>query len=101
MKSTKQLFAEVNRIKEALTDDVSDVIETMKKNIDEAVNKEDNNTTIDKENAIAIVKVVLSHHFHPDYDEELKSEVFSKWDRELFTISKEISKAIREFEQIK
>lgn len=98
MKSTKQLFAEVNRIKEALTDDVSDVIETMKKNIDEAVNKEDNNTTIDKENAIAIVKVVLSHHFHPDYDEELKSEVFSKWDRELFTISKEISKAIREFE---
>ena len=98
MKSTKQLLAEVNRIKEALTDDVSDVIETMKKNIDEAVNKEDNNTTIDKENAIAIVKVVLSHHFHPDYDEELKSEVFSKWDRELFTISKEISKAIREFE---
>lgn len=78
MKSTKQLFQEVERIKKALTEDNS-------------------NTTIEKEDAIAIVKVVLSHHFHPDYDEELKAEVFSKWDRELFTISKEISKAIREF----
>jgi len=78
MKSTKQLFREVERIKKALTED-------------------DVNTTIDREDAIAIVKVVLSNHFHPDYDEELKSEVFSKWDRELFTISKEISKAIREF----
>ena len=98
MKSKKRLFAEVNRIKEALTDDVNDVIETMKKDIDEAIAKEDNQTTIDREDAIAIVKVILSHHFHPDYDEELKSEVFSQWDRELFTISKEISKAIREFE---
>ena len=97
MKSTKQLFKEVDRIKEAFTDDFSDVIVAMKKDIDEAIAEEDNNTTIDREDAIAIVKVVLSHHFHPDYDEELKSEVFSKWDRELFTISKEISKAIREF----
>ena len=78
MKSTKQLFKEVDRIKKALVDDNS-------------------NMTIEREDAIAIVKIVLSHHFHPDYDEELKSEVFSKWDRELFTISKEISKAIREF----
>lgn len=97
MKSTKQLFKEVNRIKEALTENVNDVIETMKKDIDETIAKEDNQTTIDKEDAIAIVKVVLSHHFHPDYDEELKSEVFSKWDWEIFSISKEISKAIREF----
>lgn len=79
MKSTKQLFKEVDRIKKALTDDTIE-------------------TTIDKEDAIAIVKVVLSHHLHPDYNEELKSEVFSKWDWELFSISKEISKAIREFE---
>lgn len=97
MKAKKRLFEEVNRIKEALTEDVNDVIEAMKKDIDKAVAKEDNNTIIDKEDAIAIVKVVLSHHFHPDYDEELKSEVFSKWDRELFTISKEISQKIREF----
>ncbi len=93
MKSTKQLFKEVNRIKEALTDDVNDVIEAMKKDIAE----EDNQAIIEKEDAIAIVKVVLSRHFHPDYDEELKSEVFSKWDWEIFSISKEISKAIREF----
>lgn len=79
MKSTKQLFREVERIKKALTED-------------------DVNTTIDKEDAIAIVKVVLSHHLHPDYNEELKSEVFSKWNWEIFSISKEISKAIREFE---
>lgn len=51
---------------------------------------------IDKEDAIAIVKVVLSHHFHPDYNEELKSEVFSAWDWELLEISKEICKRIRE-----
>lgn len=79
MTSTKQLFREVERIKKALVDDGS-------------------NPTIDKEDAIAIVKVVLSHHLHPDYNEELKSEVFSKWDWEIFSISKEISKAIREFE---
>ena len=98
MKSTKQLFQEVERIKKALTEDaVNDALEKMRKNIDKAIAEEDNQTTIDREDAIAIVKVVLSHHFHPDYDEELKSEVFSKWDRELFTISKEISKAIREF----
>ncbi len=97
MKSTKQLFKEVNRIKEALTDDVNDVIEAMKKDIDEAIAKEDNNTTIDKEDAIAIVKVIITHHLHPDYNEELKSEVFSKWDWELFSISKEISQKIREF----
>lgn len=98
MKSMKQLFREVERIKKALTeDDVNDALEKMRKNIDEAIAEKDNQTTIDREDAIAIVKVVLSHHFHPDYDEELKSEVFSKWDRELFSISKEISKAIREF----
>ncbi len=97
MKAKKQLFQEVNRIKEALTDDVSDVIEAMKKDIDEAIAKEDNNTTIDKEDAIAIVKVIIAHHLHPDYNEELKSEVFSKWDWELFSISKEISQKIREF----
>ncbi len=97
MKAKKQLFQEVNRIKEALTDDVSDVIEAMKKDIDEAIAKEDNNTTIDKEDAIAIVKVIITHHLHPDYNEELKSEVFSKWDWELFSISKEISQKIREF----
>ncbi len=97
MKSKKRLFQEVNRIKEALTDDVSDVIEAMKKDIDEAIAKEDNNTTIDKEDAIAIVKVIITHHLHPDYNEELKSEVFSKWDWELFSISKEISQKIREF----
>lgn len=51
---------------------------------------------IDKEDAIAIVKVVLSHHFHPDYNEELKSEVNSAWDWELLEISKEICKRIRE-----
>jgi hypothetical protein len=97
MKAKKQLFQEVNRIKEALTDDVSDVIEAMKKDIDEAIAKDDNNTTIDKEDAIAIVKVIITHHLHPDYNEELKSEVFSKWDWELFSISKEISQKIREF----
>ena len=98
MKSTKQLFKEVDRIKKALTEDaVNDALEKMRKNIDEAIAEKDNQTTIEKEDAIAIVKIVLSHHFHPDYDEELKSEVFSKWDRELFTISKEISKAIRKF----
>lgn len=98
MKSTKQLFREVERIKKALTEDaVNDALEKMRKNIDEAIAEEDNQTTIDKEDAIAIVKVVLSHHLHPDYNEELKSEVFSKWDWEIFSISKEISQKIREF----
>ena len=98
MKAKKRLFEEVDRIKEALTEDVNDVIEAIKKDITEVIAEKDNQTTIDKEDAIAIVKVVLSYHLHFDYDEELKSE---KWDRELLTIGKEISKAIREFEQIK
>lgn len=50
---------------------------------------------IDKEDAVAIVRVVILHHFSPEYDAELNKENLSKWDEELFAISKEICTRIR------
>lgn len=50
---------------------------------------------IDKEDAVAIVRVVISHHFSRKYDAELKKEVLSEWDKKLLIICNEICAMIR------
>lgn len=50
---------------------------------------------IDEEDAIAIVRVIISHHFSRKYNAELKKEVLSEWDKELLIICNEICAMIR------
>lgn len=50
---------------------------------------------IDEEDAIAIVRVIILHHFSRKYNSELKKEVLSEWDKKLFIICNEICAMIR------
>lgn len=50
---------------------------------------------IDKEDAIAIVRVVISHHFSRKYNAELKREYATEWDKKLLIICNEICSMIR------
>lgn len=50
---------------------------------------------ISKITAVNIVHNVIAEHFHGEWDEEEQAEVFSAWDCELLTISKEICQKIK------
>lgn len=50
---------------------------------------------IDEEDAISIVRVIISRHFSPKYNAELNKRYLSEWDKELFIICNEICAMIR------
>lgn len=53
---------------------------------------------ISKERVREIVREVLLGHLHGEWSEIAQEYVYSKWDKELLTINKEISKRIKECE---